>query len=247
MIIVSNWKAYVETVETAKALHATAIKFAKLGKHEFVLAVPAPYIGVLKSASAHMNIGAQDISATLGGAATGEITAGLVHNLGATHVLVGHSERRMMGESDTVILEKIKHALAHGLTPILCIGERERDADARYLMEIRRELSSVCSALTQKERMSLIVAYEPMWAIGKGANEAITKEDLREMVSYIRKVLGDFLPGKAPAKIHILYGGSVEATNITMLATDTGIDGFLVGHASADVASYSALVKALSQ
>jgi triosephosphate isomerase len=94
--------------------------------------------------------------------------------------------------------------------------------------------------------MEVVVAYEPLWAIGKSAREAITAEDLREMVAYIRKVLGDYLPGKAPQKVKILYGGSIEAANAPNLSTDTGIDGFRVGHASTDVVSYTLLVKALS-
>lgn len=246
MLIVSNWKAYVESMTTAKALYAAAAKLAKGRKHEIVLAVPAPYLGLLSGLKSSVALAAQDISATLGGATTGEVTAGLVQNLGAAYVLVGHSERRAMGETNEVVLEKLKHALAHGLTPILCVGEHERDADAQYLKEIRLELSSVFDGLTQKERMTVVIAYEPIWAIGKTASEAITKEDLREMVSYIRKVLGDYLPGKAPGKTRVLYGGSAEATNAPVLALDTGIDGFLVGHASSDVATYSALVKALS-
>lgn len=245
MLIVSNWKAYVESSTTAKALHAAAVKLARGSIHELVLCVPAPYLGLFKGSSSSVALGAQDISVTLGGAATGEVTAGLVQELGAAYVIVGHSERRAMGETNDVVLEKIHHALAHGLVPILCVGERERDQDAQYLKEIRLELSSIFSVLTQKERMMVVIAYEPIWAIGKTATEAITKEDLREMVSYIRKVLGEYLPGKASTKTLILYGGSAEATNASMLADGTGIDGFLVGHASSDVANYTALVKAI--
>ncbi len=246
MLIISNWKAYVETKEKAKALYSCAQKLAKGGTHELVLAVPAPYIGLLAGGTQNVHIGAQDISVTLGGAVTGEVTAGLVSDLGATHVLVGHSERRAMGETNETIFAKVQHTLAHGLTPVLCIGESERDEDAGYLKVIRAELASVFSELTQKERMEVVVAYEPLWAIGKSAREAITAEDLREIVAYIRKVLGDYLPGKAPQKVKILYGGSIEAANAPNLSTDTGIDGFLVGHASTDVVSYTLLVKALS-
>ncbi len=246
MLIISNWKAYVETKEKAKSLYGSAQKLAKGGAHELVLAVPAPYIGVLAPSTGGVSIGAQDVSSTIGGATTGEITAGLVAELGAAYVIVGHSERRAMGETDEIILEKTKHALAHGLIPVLCIGERERDEDATYLKVIRAELASIYAHLTQKERMVVVVAYEPIWAIGKSASEAITAGDLREMVSYIRKVLGDYLPGKAPQKTKILYGGSIEAANAPSLSSDTGIDGFLVGHASSDVVSYTSLVKALS-
>jgi triosephosphate isomerase (TIM) len=245
MLIVSNWKAYVESKDKAKVLAQTATKLAKGGRHELVLCVPAPYLGLL-SGTTGIALGAQDISATLGGAATGEVTAGAVASLGAAYAIIGHSERRAMGETEVVIIEKVRHALAHGLTPILCVGERVRDEDAQYLKIVRAEISAVFEALTQKERMEVVVAYEPLWAIGKTADEAITTDDLREMVSYIRKVLSDFVPGKASAKIRVLYGGSAEAGNAPALADGSGIDGFLVGHASADPLTYMALVKALS-
>lgn len=246
MLIISNWKAYVETRERARALYACAQKLSKGGKHELVLAVPAPYIGMFAPGTGSVSVGAQDVSSTTGGATTGEVTAGLLKELGATHVIVGHSERRTLGETDETILAKAQHALAHGLTPVLCIGERERDEDAEYLKVLRTELAAVFATLTQKERMEVVIAYEPIWAIGKSAADAITAEDLREMIAYIRKVLGDYLPGKAPQKIKILYGGSAEAANALVLSADTGIDGFLVGHASTDTVSYTLLVKALS-
>lgn len=245
MLIVSNWKAYVEAKDKAKLLATTATKLAKGSAHELVLCVPAPYVGLL-SGTAHIALGAQDISATLGGAVTGEVTAGAVASLGARYTIVGHSERRALGEDDALIAEKVRHALAQGLTPIVCVGERERDEDAQYLKIIRAQLTAVCEPLTQKERMEIVVAYEPIWAIGKSADEAITELDLREMVGYIRKVLGDFLPGKAPARVRVLYGGSAEAENAPVLAHETGIDGFLVGHASVDPVSYTALIQALS-
>ncbi len=244
-MIVSNWKAYVESGSKAKALYAVSAKLAKDGKHELVLAVPAPYIGML-TATASVRIAAQDISSGVGGATTGEVTAGLVSELGASYVLVGHSERRAMGETNEIVFTKTQHALAHALIPILCIGERERDEDAMYLKFVRAEIAAVFSGLTQKERAQVVLAYEPIWAIGKTASEAITKDDLQEMVSYIRKVLGDYLPGKGASKIKILYGGSAESANARSLSRDTGIDGFLVGHASVDASSYTALVKELS-
>ncbi len=247
MLIVSNWKAYVETSVRAKELHKAAVLLTKKTSHELVLLVPAPYVGLLAGGKSQVALGCQDISATVGGATTGEVTAGAVADLGARYALVGHSERRAMGEHDETILEKTKRALAHGLTPILCVGERERDEDARYLKEVRSQLTAVFGALTQKECMQMVVAYEPVWAIGKSASESSTAEDLREMVLYVRKVLSDFVPGKASRNIPVLYGGSTEAANAPSLAHGTEIDGFLVGRASTDVASYSALVQSLSR
>ncbi len=243
-MIVSNWKAYVETTELAKQLIQSARKLAKRG-HELVLCVPAPYMDLVLDARHPVALGAQDISVTLGGAETGEITAGVVASVGARYVIVGHSERRAMGESDQVVLEKVRHALAHGLTPILCIGERERDEDAQYLKFVRAQIAAVYGPLSQKERMQIVLAYEPIWAIGKTAAEAITTTDLTEMIAYIRKVLGEYLPGKAPSNVTVLYGGSIEAANARAHAEGTGIDGFLVGHASTNVAQYTALVEAL--
>ena len=126
------------------------------------------------------------------------------------------------------------------------MGEQERDANAAYLALLRQQIASALEPLTQKERMSVIIAYEPIWAIGKTAADAITSADLQEMVLYIRKILSDLMPGKANARIPILYGGSAEPANARELAGGSGIDGFLVGHASVDPKMFSDLVKALA-
>lgn len=246
MLIVANWKAYVETLEKAKRLLSVGKRLAAAG-HEIVLAPSAPHLGFLAAGNrTNVEFAAQDVSVTLGGAATGEVTAGLLADLGATYVIVGHSERRTAGETDADVVEKARHALAHGLIPIVCIGERERDGEAMYLNLLRTQLTTVLTPLSQKERLSLVIAYEPLWAIGKSAAESITSADLTEMVLYIRKILGEFLPGKGNLKVRILYGGSVEPTNARMLAASSGIDGFLIGHASVDAASFGAIAKAVA-
>lgn len=245
MLIVSNWKAYVETRESAKGLLATARKLANHGA-ELVVCPPLPYLGLLADGKTNVALGAQDVSGTTGGAETGEVTAGVIASVGVRYVIVGHSERRALGETDALIAEKVQHVLAHGMHPIVCVGERERDLDAHYLKLIRAELTAVLAPLSQKERMQVLIAYEPIWAIGKSAAESITAPDLTEMIAYIRKVIGEYLPGRAPERIQVLYGGSVEAENARFLAEGTGIDGFLVGHASADIETYTALVKAVT-
>jgi triosephosphate isomerase len=247
MLIVANWKAYVETLEKAKRLYAVGKRLAAAGHHEIVLAPSAPHLGFLAGGNrSSVEFAAQDISRTLGGAATGEVTAAVVANLKAQYVIVGHSERRAAGETDAIVVEKVRHALAHGLAPILCIGERERDAEAQYLTHLRNQISVVFSPLSPKERTKLVIAYEPIWAIGKSARDAITPSDLTEMVLYIRKVLSEYLPGKGSSKLRIIYGGSVEPANIRSLAAASRIDGFLVGHASTDAQSFGALVKAVT-
>ena len=246
MLIVGNWKAYVESQQKAKALFATAKRLSTQHDTEIVLAVPAPYIGLLSPTNrSRVGIAAQNISAGTGGAATGEVTAALLKELGVTYALVGHSERRALGETDAMVSEKVRHAHANKITPIVCVGERERDPDAQYLKFLRAQIHAVFEPLSQKERQNTILAYEPIWAIGKTAAEALSPSDLTEMTLYIRKVLNDYLPGRSGLKVKLLYGGSVEPSNIRSLAEGTGVDGFLPGHSSADSDIFSALVKAL--
>lgn len=247
MLIVANWKAYVESRAKAKSLFRAARRISsKLPKSvsQIVIAPPAPYLGLLAAGNkSKVRFAAQDISNTTGGAHTGEVTAAALKELGVTYTLVGHSERRAAGETDTTIASKAAHALAQGIIPILCIGEAVRDEDATYLHGLRAQIDAVYTTLTPEERAQVIIAYEPLWAIGKSAAEAINPVDLAEMILYLRKVLSTYVPA---GKTKILYGGSVEPGNIRMLAGGSGIDGFLIGHASTDVTSFSALAKAVS-
>lgn len=247
MLIVSNWKAYVSDVKTAKALVTVGKRVvARKNKVRLVIAPSAPYIGLFadgKKPGRKLSFGAQDVSLLPGGAVTGEVTADAFRGLGVTHVIVGHSERRAIGETDEMVLAKVKEAIANGLIPILCIGERERDSEAKYLHFLRRQLASVFDSVAPKDRARIIIAYEPIWAIGKNSFQSIQPHDLHEMVLYIRKALSDYLPNSKLATI--LYGGSVDSSNIRALAEEGGVQGFLVGRASTETATYGSLIKAL--
>ncbi len=247
MIIAANWKAYVEDIERAKKLVATGKRLARGGIHQIIIAPPGIFLSLLASGNrSALAFAAQDVSHTTGGAQTGENTAQAYAAAGATFAIIGHSERRALGDTNAIVAEKLAHALAQGLTPILCIGERERDEESRYLSLLREELETAFAPLSAKERQRVVLAYEPIWAIGKGAADAMRPEELAEMVLYIRKVLAQFLPGKAATNARILYGGSVEPANIRALAAQSQVDGFLVGHASIDPPSFQSLAKALS-
>lgn len=250
MLLVSNWKAYVADVKTAKSLVATGKRASTRNKIQLVIVPPAPFVGLFADGktppSKKLSFGAQDVSLVGGGAATGEITAAALAGLGLTHVIVGHSERRALGESDAMVLAKTQQTLSVGLTPILCIGERRRDPEAKYLHFLRSQIDAVFSHLSSKERARMVIAYEPLWAIGRNAADSIQPQDLQEMVLYIRKVLGAYMPASSAKKVPILYGGSVEPSNIRSLAGNAEVEGFLVGHASAQVDTYAGLIKALS-
>lgn len=246
MLIVANWKAYVETVAKAKALAASAKRLSSRKNMNIVLAPSMPHLGLFAGGKGKPYFAAQDLSLATGGAHTGEVPAATLASMGVSYAIIGHSERRAAGETDAIVAEKTKRALAHGMTPIVCVGETERDAEAAYLGKLRAQLAAALGPLSQKERLALVIAYEPVWAIGKTASDAITSHDLAEMVLYIRKVLADYLPGKSASKVPVLYGGSVEPGNIRELAAGSGVDGFLIGHASVDVPTFAALVKAVS-
>ncbi|MBU6388802.1 triose-phosphate isomerase [Patescibacteria group bacterium] len=246
MLIVANWKAYVEDSKKARKLLSVSKRLARTTTSDIVLAPPAPLLGALAAGNkTKVAFAAQDISVTTGGAKTGEATAGAYAAAGAAYAIIGHSERRAAGDTDAIIVEKLARAEAHGLIPILCVGEHERDGEGRYLAFVREELTVALSSLAPKERAKVIVAYEPLWAIGKTAAFAIPPDDLCEMVLYIRKVLAELLPGENAGHSLVLYGGSVEPDNIRALAASSSVDGFLIGHASVDPIIFAELVKQL--
>lgn len=247
MLIAANWKAYVDSTDRAKKIFARTKRLALRTHHNFVLAPPAPFLGLL-AAGNHSKVcfAVQDVSTATGGAHTGAVTAGAARSAGASYAIVGHSERRAAGDDNAIVCVKLQHILAHSIIPILCVGEKQRDEGALYLTFLREEIASALAPLTQKERATIVLAYEPIWAIGKTATDSISPADLTEMILYIRKVLAEFLPGKSASRIRILYGGSVESDNARSLAEGSGIDGFLVGHAAAEPESFAKLVMAVS-
>jgi triosephosphate isomerase (TIM) len=248
MLIVANWKAYVDDLARAKQLFTRAKRLAtEGGRLELVIAPPAPYLGFFgRRKLSSVALGVQDISSVTLGAATGEVTAATARSLGVEYAIIGHSERRARGDTDAVVKEKLRHALAHDLTPILCVGEKERDTNGNYLAHIREQITSALRDLDARDYTRVLIAYEPLWAINKTADEAINENDLAEMVLYIRKVVAENTVAKSVTKTKVLYGGSVEPENVRDLAGGSGVDGFLVGHASVDPALFSQLIRALS-
>jgi triosephosphate isomerase len=246
MIIIANWKAKVGSILDAKKLILASKKLADARVHTIIIAPSAPYLGLFSlDNKSKLQFAAQDITLTDGGAQTGEVTGAMLAAVKAKYVIIGHSERRALGDTDADVLVKIKHALSSGLTPIVCVGEKERDTEAHYLSLLRAQIDSIYAGIETKQRDTIILAYEPIWAIGKSASEGITPDDLTEMVHYIRKVLSAYLPPKKVEQVTILYGGAVEPSNAKALASSSGVDGLLVGHASTDPKLFTALVKVL--
>lgn len=190
-----------------------------------------------------LGYGAQDLSAHDGGAYTGEVSAAMLAKLGCQYVVVGHSERREYhAESDDLVNAKVARALAAGIVPIVCVGEgldiRRAGDQVAYTLA---QLDGSLAGLTAEHVAGLVVAYEPVWAIGTG--EVATPEDAQEVCAAIRRRAAETFGDEAADGLRILYGGSVKAANVASIMAQPDVDGALVGGASLDAEEFAAIVR----
>ena len=190
-----------------------------------------------------LTYGAQDLSPEASGAFTGDIAGSLLHKLGCTFVLIGHSERRAIhGESDALINRKIKAALANEIIPIFCVGEelaiRESGAHVSHVI---RQVRAGLEGFTKPELKKIVIAYEPVWAIGTG--KVATPEDAQEVCAAIREEIEQIGSSEIAANMRILYGGSVKSANIAEIMKQPDVDGALIGGASLDPEELAKIVK----
>lgn len=244
-LIIANWKGYVADVEEACVATRVLARGAKKIAADMVVCPPAPFLVSVANiaARASVAVGAQTISSTTEVKATGEITAQAVASLGVKFVLVGHSERRARGESNEDVCAMVTLALEAKLSPVVCIGEKERGSAGEHFALIEQELRESLPKMSPRDAKSLVIAYEPVWAIGKTSADAMTPENLEETTLFIRKVLADIVGRAQALQTPVLYGGSVESDNAEHLMR-AGVSGFLVGHASVDPKSLLAIASA---
>jgi triosephosphate isomerase (TIM) len=242
--IAANWKMY-KTVHEAIAF---VKEFRTLIKdvHDVEIVVAPPFTALRSVAdAAHasvVGVAAQNLHWEREGAFTGEISAAMVHDAGAEYVIIGHSERRrLFGETDHAVNRKLLAALAAQLTAIVCIGEtldeRERD---ETLAVLDRQIKEGLDGLSADQIAGLVIAYEPVWAIGTGRNA--TPQQASDAHGHIRGRLRQWFGGTAADQCHVIYGGSVKPDNIRDLASMPDVDGALVGGASLDVRSFFEIV-----
>jgi triosephosphate isomerase (TIM) len=244
--IAGNWKMYKtvhEAVVFVKELRGMVKDVADV---EIVVAPPFTAVHAVAEAARNTNIGvaAQSLYWEPEGAFTGEISPPMLKEAGAEYVIVGHSERRrLFAESDEVVNRKATAALRGGLVPIVCIGEtlEEREQDRTFAV-LDRQIGGGLRAFTGSDVSELIVAYEPVWAIGTGRNA--TAAQAQEAHAFIRGRLREAFGNEAGDKCHVIYGGSVKPDNIRELIAQADVDGALVGGASLDVASFARIVTA---
>jgi triosephosphate isomerase len=190
-----------------------------------------------------IHYGAQDLSAQDAGAYTGEVSGVMLAKLGCSYVTVGHSERRQYhGEMDTVVNAKAKAALRHEITPIVCVGEaldiRQAGEQVAYVLG---QIDGSLEGLTAEQVAGLVIAYEPVWAIGTG--EVATPEDAQEVCQSIRERIREVWGAEAAAAVRVLYGGSVKSSNIAAIMAKPDVDGALVGGASVDPDEFVGIVR----
>jgi len=246
-IIAGNWKMF-KTIPETKAFFSAFLPLVSGVSHcEIVIAPTFTSLAAASSAVAGSRVGisAQDVYWKKEGAFTGEISIQMLLDAGCTYTIIGHSERRQFfGETDETVNEKTRAAIVGGLQPIVCVGETLAERDAGKAADVvRRQIRQGLAQLTESDLSPMIVAYEPVWAIGTG--RTATPETAAEMHGEIRKTIGEIFGAKAAAALRILYGGSVKPDNIQELMRREDIDGALVGGASLDPASFAAIVKYL--
>jgi triosephosphate isomerase len=245
-LLAGNWKLH-NTLAESKALASAIVAGVASGSRAEVVVAPV-FTALTAVAEAlrgsPIELAAQDCYHEPRGAFTGEVSPALLVDVGCTHVIVGHSERReLFGDSDTDVAKKLRAALGAGLKPIVCVGESlaEREAgqaQSRVTDQIRAALFGLNAADLER----VIVAYEPIWAIGTGRTASAS--DAQEIHALIRRLLGELGGAALAERVRILYGGSVKPSNAAELLGQLDIDGALVGGASLDAKSFLEIVKA---
>ena len=244
-LIAANWKMYKNPSQTEEFFRAFLPLVFEHERDEIV--VCPPYIdlqpAIALARDSRISVGAQDVHWKEEGAFTGEISPPMLASIGCTHVIIGHSERRQFfGETDDTVNLKLKASLEHGLTPIVCVGEVLEEREAGLTEDVlRRQCVRAFHAISASKAAKLVIAYEPVWAIGTG--KTATPAMAASAHVLIRGEAGKTFGQEFAEGLRILYGGSVKPENAPALMAEEEIDGALVGGASLDAKSFAAIVK----
>lgn len=245
-IIAANWKMNKDVKETSEFIEAFLNEMKSVDNPAEAVICP-PSIGLDIAAKAlkrsAVKLGAQNLHFEDDGAYTGEISARMLKSLGVDYVIVGHSERRQyFGETDEIVAKKVKKALSAGLKVILCIGETLAERDGGVTEKVlERQVKADLEGLTKEQLASVVVAYEPIWAIGTGRNA--TPQQAEDAHAFIRKTVAGMFGKEAANSLTIQYGGSVKPDNAADLLSQPDVDGALVGGASLKPDSFVKIIK----
>lgn len=245
VIIAGNWKMYKNINESIELVNLLKRSVVDIDDVEIVVCPPFTNLSDVREVIMDTNIrlGAQDCYWEKEGAYTGEISCGMLKSAGCEYVIIGHSERRQyFGETNETVNKKAKAALKEGLKPIICVGEKLSDRQAGKTFDVVKDhVVNSLAGLTKEDMQKVVIAYEPVWAIGTGVNA--TKEQAEEVHKYIRGLLKDMFGAETANSVRIQYGGSVKPENIRELIAEEDVDGALVGGASLKADSFSQIIK----
>ena len=248
-LMAGNWKMNLNHLEAIALVQKLAFSLTAEDFDAVEVAVLPPFVDLrsvqtlVDGDKLRIRYGAQDLSPHDGGAYTGDISGAMLAKLGCTYVLVGHSERRQHhGETDDVVRSKLLAAGRHGLVPILCVGEglevRRAGGHVQHCVD---QLTAALESVPVDVVRTLVVAYEPVWAIGTG--EVATPEDAQEVCAALRARLAELHPGELADGVRVLYGGSVKPGNVAAIMEQPDVDGALVGGASLDAGDFAGIVR----
>jgi triosephosphate isomerase len=243
-ILAANWKMYKTTGEAVAFAEKLLSEIGDAGGAEIVIAPPFTALSAVAQALGGSGVtwAAQNVASEEEGAFTGEVAPRMLADLGCSYTLVGHSERRQIfGETDAIVARKAELLFAHGIRPIVCVGETLAEREAGRTFEVvGRQLDASLARIPAAKRAEVVLAYEPVWAIGTG--KTATPAIAQEAHAFVRQRLGA-LWGDLAASVRIQYGGSVKPDNVYALMAELDIDGALVGGASLDPTSFARIVR----
>ena len=250
-LMAGNWKMNLDHLQGTHLVQKLdwTLRDAKHDYAAVEVAVLPPYTDLrsvqtlVEGDKLHLRYGAQDLSPHTSGAYTGDISGAFLKKLGCTYVCIGHSERREgHGETDEVVAAKVKAAYAHDLTPILCCGEAlDVRKEGRQVEHVVAQLRENLDGVTKEQAASVVIAYEPIWAIGTG--EVATPDDAQEVCAAIRTLLAELYSGDVADGVRVLYGGSVKSGNVAAIMAQEDVDGALVGGASIDPTEFASICR----
>jgi len=247
ILMVANWKMNPGQATEAQKIADEIKKGISKYKNIDVVVCPSfihlAHIGKI-TGKGNFFLGAQNVAWSEKESLTGEVSVAQIQDLGTSHCIVGHSERRAYGETGLYISKKIESLLKRNITPILCVGESSRDEKGQYLHNIEQQLKDSLQNISRKGIEKIVIAYEPLWAIGNSAKRTATREEIEEVSILIRRTISDMYGFKKIPQNKILYGGSVGSKrDITNIFSEDYIDGFLVGRASLSAKTFLPLVE----
>lgn len=245
-LVIANWKMNPQSQKDAERIFSATSKIAKTSpKINILVCLPFPYLHMGKKFKIkNLSLGAQDVSASLEGAHTGEVSIGMLKDLKVSSVIIGHSEKRASGDTNILVNKKVLNALKAKISPVLCVGESTRDASGEYLSFIKNQIHECLGSVTKSQMKDVVIAYEPIWAIGEKAERVATPEEFTEIRIFIKKTLSLMYDMKTANGVLVIYGGSVHPDNASSFVS-AGADGLLVGRDSLSAKNFNTIVKSL--